>query len=47
VIPCPLTFVKLIMVSVHIKENKKLEALENDGTIHEGDTRGVGFRYVY
>ena len=32
---------------VHIKENKKLEALENDNTIREGDARGVGFRYVY
>lgn len=32
---------------IHIKENKKLEALENDNTIREGDARGVGFRYVY
>jgi len=37
----------LTMPSVHIKENKKLEALENDNTIREGDARGVGFRYIY
>jgi hypothetical protein len=35
------------MCSIHIKENKKLEALESDNTIREGDARGVGFRYVY
>ncbi|KAE9371907.1 MFS transporter [Stipitochalara longipes BDJ] len=36
-----------ILRTVHIKENKKLEALENDGNVREGDARGVGFRYVY
>jgi len=34
---------------IHIKENKKLDSLENENADveREGDSRGVGFRYVF
>ncbi|KAH8591992.1 major facilitator superfamily domain-containing protein [Bisporella sp. PMI_857] len=32
---------------IHIRENKKLEVAENDGSERRGDVRGIGFRYIY
>lgn len=40
----------LVLRFVHIRENKKLVAAEQEGTDDTtvvGDRRGVGFRYVY
>jgi hypothetical protein len=38
----------LVLRFVHIRENKKLEAAEQEGAAEVvGDRRGVGFRYVY
>jgi hypothetical protein len=41
--------VALLLRFVHIRENKKLAAAEQEGadTAVTGDRRGVGFRYVY
>jgi len=34
---------------IHIKENRKLDRLENENVdvAREGDSRGAGFRYVF
>lgn len=32
---------------IHIKENNKLEQIETDNVVQEGDARAAGFRYVY
>ena len=38
----------VILRFVHLKENKKLERLENEVVVNAtGDRRGQGFRYVY